>query len=168
MGGLSPAEEALASVFERAAKVALDSMGKVDETTARMRKRLIDQEYKDDILDGRLIESVHGTVAKIDGVERKLRNDYCGSIEHIRHNPPYMRGWALARDKGELAVVVHAFYEGGLVASVRPSLARPEFKLGDARIGFGLDLPDGVDVKEVQVLAEFPDGTLARLTNGLR
>jgi hypothetical protein len=165
-GRLSSAEEALASILERAAMAAVSSMGQVDGTIINIRNRLINQEQMDDLPDGRLVESVHGTVAKIEGIEKRLRSEYCGSIEYVKDDPPFISGWALARDRAEIALIVHAFYERGLVASVRPSLARPEFALGDAPIGFCLDLPNGLDLKEVQVLAEFSDGTLGRLTNG--
>jgi hypothetical protein len=116
------------------------------------------------LLEGHLKEHFDKTVVEICGAERALRGGQYGALERLEANGSLVliSGWALDRDAGQPANMVHIFDSGVLVRSVAPSLTRTEFGLGTIPIGFQAMMPS-CDLQGVAVVAEFANGRFGRV-----
>jgi hypothetical protein len=116
------------------------------------------------LLEGYLKEHFDKTVVEIRGAKRALREGQYGALERLEVNGSLVRisGWALDRDAGQPADMVHIFDSGVLVRSVAPSLTRSEFALGTIPIGFQAMMPT-CDLQGVAVVAEFANGSFGRV-----
>lgn len=99
----------------------------------------------------------------IRGVARPLCQGSFGVIERLERagNQIMVSGWAADRGAAVAAVAVHIFNGERFVASVEPTIIRPEFELS-APIGFEvIVLAD--DPKSVVAVAEFSPGRMAQV-----
>jgi putative sugar O-methyltransferase len=154
--------ELLTSLEQMAAEGRADS-GIVDPVATTIRDDLISYGSVAP-LEGRLKEHFDKSVVDMRGAERVLRAGQYGSLERLEANGSLvlLSGWALDRDAGQPAKMVHIFDTGALVRSIAPSMTRSEFGLGEIPIGFQALIPN-CDLQKVAVVAEFADGGLGRV-----